>query len=74
MEIKELLVKRRTLERDLHEVISPLLEKFYEETGISVWSVYVNFLTVTEIGASFSEHVLDKVTVKLDIEEGGKGS
>lgn len=65
--VQQLRDRRAELERQLVLAIQPLLESFRADTGLSPSRVSVNLCDVTRLCDAHPVHVLESVTVTLDL-------
>lgn len=64
---QQLRDRRAELERQLAIAIHQLLESFRADTGLSPSQVSVSLCEVTRLGDAHPVHVLESVTVTLDL-------
>lgn len=67
MDINEIIKRRNELNLEIFNAISPLLDNFRKETGISINDVVFNFEQVTTYQDKTRQYVLINVRTELSI-------
>jgi len=68
VEIEELLLAKKAMEREIHSAISRELGKFWERTGYCPEAISVELLDITSVDAKSRRYMVNKVASFIDIE------
>lgn len=66
MDIEEIRLKKRQLEKNMTNVLSALTNKFEKETGITPNAIYVSLVDTNEMGSGRS-WVVRKVETSIEV-------
>ena len=66
MEIRELILRKESLEKSIHDFLRVEFEQFRKDTGFSPSSVYVSLRDITGLGDENPRYMVDNVEISVD--------